>query len=169
VLVARCLAKLDQKREGKPHIRFLSFDHLPEYHDRTRVLLLQAGLVDRVELCLAPLADYSAPNGRTYPYYSCQERISAFAGAQPLAGLKVLAIIDGPPQATGEHARYPAGPLLASAFSGATLDILLDDLIREDERQVAKMWEEEFRAAGRICASRILKLQKQACLLEINP
>jgi hypothetical protein len=168
VLVARSLAKLDLKRPDKPPTRFLSFDHLPEYHDRTRDLLRQADLVDRVELCLAPLADYSAPNGRTYPYYSCQERISAFAGAQPLAGLKVLAIIDGPPQATGEHARYPAGPLLAKVFQEASLDLLLDDLIREDERQVAKMWEEEFQAAGRSCKSRILKLQKEACLLQVS-
>jgi hypothetical protein len=119
-------------------------------------------------LCLAPLAEYSAPNGRIYPYYSCHERLAAFASAQPLAGLKVLAIVDGPPQATGEHARYPAGPILAQAFSGTTLDILLDDLVREDERQVAKLWEEEFRAAGRACESRILKLQKEACLLQIH-
>jgi hypothetical protein len=168
LLVARCLAKLDPKRRGKPPTRFLSFDHLPEYHDRTRVLLLQAGLVDRVELCLAPLAAYPAPNGRTYPYYSCQERISAFAGAQPLAGLKVLAIIDGPPAVTGEYARYPAGPILAQAFCEASLDLLLDDLIREDEKQVAKMWEEEFRAAGRSCKSRILKLQKEACLFQVS-
>ena len=168
VLVARCLDKLDQKRQGKPPARFLSFDHLPGFHGRTLALLNQAGLADRVELCLAPLADYSAPNGRTYPYYTCQDRLAAFAAAQPLAGLKVLAIIDGPPAVTGEHARYPAGPILAQAFCEAALDILLDDLIREDERQVAKFWAEEFQAAGRSCGSRILKLQKEACLLEVR-
>jgi hypothetical protein len=168
VLVARCLDKLDQKRQGKPPARFLSFDHLPEFHGRTLALLNQAGLADRVELCLAPLADYSAPNGRTYPYYSCQERISAFACAQPIAGFKVLAIIDGPPAVTGEHARYPAGPILTQAFREASLDILLDDMIREDEKQVSKFWEEEFQAAGRSCESRILKLQKVACLLQVR-
>lgn len=168
VLVARSLDKLDQKRQGKPPIRFLSFDHLPEFQGRTLDLLKQAGLDDRVELCLAPLADYSAPNGRTYPYYSCQERISAFVGAQSIAGLKVLAIVDGPPAVTGEHARYPAGPILAQAFREVSLDILLDDLIREDEKQVAKFWEEEFHASGRSCKSRILKLQKEACLLQVR-
>ena len=168
VLVARCLDKLDQKRQGKPPARFLSFDHLPEFHGSTLALLKQAGLADRVELCLAPLADYSAPNGRNYPYYACHEHLAAFACAQPIAGFKVLAIIDGPPAVTGEHARYPAGPILAKAFSGATLDILLDDLVREDEKQVVKLWEDEFLAAGLSCALRILKLQKEACLLRIH-
>jgi predicted O-methyltransferase YrrM len=167
VLVASSLAKLDLKRQGKLPTRFLSFDHLPEYLDRTCDLLRQAGLDARVELFLAPLADYLAPNGCHYPYYACQERLLAFAGSQSLSGLKVLAIVDGPPQATCEHARYPAGPLLAQVFREASIDILLDDLIREDEKQVAKMWEEEFRAAGRTCESRILKLQKVAYLLRI--
>jgi hypothetical protein len=168
VLVARSLAKLDSKRQGKLPTRFLSFDHLPEYLDRTCDLLRQAGLDARVELFLAPLADYLAPNGCHYPYYACQERLLAFAGSQSLSGLKVLAIVDGPPQATGKHARYPAGPLLAQVFREASMDILMDDLIREDEKQVAKMWEEEFRAAGRTCESRILKLQKVACLLRVS-
>ncbi len=168
VLVARCLTNLDRKRHDKPPARFLSFDHLPKYYECTLALLQQAGLTDRVDLWLAPLVDYSAPNGRTYPYYACQERLDAFAGAQPLAGLKVLAIVDGPPQATGEHARYPAGPILVQAFPDASLDILLDDLIREDEQQVAKLWEEEFLAAGRTCSSQILKLQKSACLINIR-
>ena len=168
VLVARCLEKINRKRQGKALVRFLSFDHLPEFHGYTLALLQQAGLAERVELCLAPLADYSAPNGLTYTYYSCQERLSAFADAQPLAELKILAIVDGPPQSTGKHARYPAGPILARAFSAATLDIFLDDFIREDERQIATLWEDEFRAAGRYCASRILKLQKKACILHIH-
>jgi len=44
----------------------------------------------------------------------------------PPTGLRVLVIVDGPPAATGPHARYPAGPLVLQHFAGAQIDFLME-------------------------------------------
>jgi hypothetical protein len=165
VLVSRVLAQMASRQGAKPAAQFLSFDHLPEYYNRTQALLQLAKTRELVDLRLAPLTPYTAPNGKSYPYYSCQVAIQELAQHQPLQGLKVLAIIDGPPSGVGEHARYPAGPILMDAFKGASLDLLLDDYIRDDEKQIAKLWQADCEAIGFSCSMREIKLEKQACLV----
>ena len=168
VLVSRVLAQMASKPGAKTAAPFISFDHLTEYYNRTQALLDQARTREFAGLRLAPLEPYKAPNGKTYPYYSCQSAVREFAQKRADQALKVLAIVDGPPSNTGEHARYPAGPILMDAFKGCVLDLLLDDYIREDEKEVAKLWQADCEAVGLSCSLREIKLEKQACLVSVD-
>ena len=78
-------------------------------------------------------------------------------------------LVDGPPASTGEHARYPAVSAVTAALPLAALDILLDDLIREDEQQVARMWQDDLKAAGREAVAEVRKMEKDACLIRVQP
>lgn len=169
VVVARSLAKMIKRGRNEHSCRFVSFDHLEAYYQQTQAHLLQAGLADDVQLCLTPLQDWVAPNGITYPYYSCQSVLKGLASERSLDGLRVLVIVDGPPAATGEHARYPAGPLILQHFTGAHIDILLDDYIREDEKEIAQIWQAEIQEAGLTCSASTRQLEKAACLITIDP
>ncbi len=54
------------------------------------------------------------------------------------------------------------------AFKGASLDLLLDDYIRDDEKQIAKLWQADCEAIGFSCSMREIKLEKQACLVFVR-
>lgn len=168
VIMAKAIAKMAVRRQGKLPIDLVSFDHLEQYYAQTLSQLKQAGMVEVVQLHLAPLKDYVAVNGDTYSYYDCDETLARLAQHHPAAaGLRLLVIVDGPPAATGRHARYPAGPLVLSHFKGAEIDFLLDDYIRDDEKQVVKLWEDEFAAANLRYTTAERKLEKGACLIAI--
>jgi len=169
VIVARVLTKALRSQQGRSATRFVSFDHLGQYYEKTRSHLVQAGLEDTVQLMLAPLQDWQAPNGNTYPYYSCQVDLNSMAQKHDEAGRRVLVIVDGPPAATGKHARYPAGPLLLQQFTAAHIDILLDDYIRDDEKEVTRIWQTEMQATGREHNITELKFEKEACLISVSP
>ena len=58
-----------------------------------------------------------------------------------------LLFIDGPPADTGESARYPALPLFHSRLA-ADAAVVLDDLIRAEERSITDRWAEAFPDLG---------------------
>lgn len=107
-------------QQSKKQVDFISFDHLEHYYGQTRAQLEQAGLANVVQLVLASLQDWQAPDGNTQPYSSCQATLAALGKKHAVAGQRVLVIVDGPPAATGKHARYPAGPAHAGALCGYT-------------------------------------------------
>ncbi|QRN79239.1 MAG: class I SAM-dependent methyltransferase, partial [Nocardiopsis sp. BM-2018] len=55
-----------------------------------------------------------------------------------------LLFVDGPPQATGAQARYPAVPALLSHCTDDAV-IVLDDADRPDERALGDRWIAEHR------------------------
>ncbi|MDD2882982.1 MAG: hypothetical protein PHQ58_21430 [Rhodoferax sp.] len=165
VIVAKTLAKMTERRQPKPPVALLSFDHLERYYQQTLAQLTQAGLANAVQLELAPLQPYTAPNGNTYPYYTCQAALAALADKHPPKGLRVLVLVDGPPAATGPHARYPAAPTVLAAFIGAQIDFLLDDYIRDDEKEIAALWQAELTASQIKHTTTEIKLAKDACLI----
>lgn len=167
VVVAKALAKMAPRRMGKPAVAFASFDHLEQYYQQTQAMLKQAGLDGYVQLHHAPLQDWRAPSGHIYPYYACQEELARLAQQHIPVGLRVLVIVDGPPAATGTHARYPASPLVLQYFAGAHIDFLLDDFIRADEKEVAQQWQEEITAAHIPHTRTERKLEKDACLVQV--
>jgi hypothetical protein len=63
-------------------------------------------------------------------------------GALPPLAFDMLSI-DGPPQATGNLARYPAGPLLFPRLRAGAA-IFMDDADRPDERAILARWKNEF-------------------------
>lgn len=114
-IIAKTLAKMATKRSSKPPVDFVSFDHLEKYYQQNRAQLAHAGLADTVQLTLAPLKEWLAPNGNTYPYYAGQPTLAALAQKHPAAGLRLLVVVDGarlPPPAS-----IPATPLARSSCS----------------------------------------------------
>ena len=169
VIVAKALATMASREDGRAPTRFVSFEHLEPYYRQTRAHLQQVGLADNVQLVLAPLQDWLAPNGNTYAYYDCQAVLANLAQQYAGGVRRVLAIIDGPPAVTGKHARYPAGPLVVQHFVGARIDLVLDDYIREDEKEIAQLWQGELQAAGIVHRMSERKLEKGACLISVYP
>lgn len=167
VLIAKALAKIAARRQAKLTARQFAFEHLEEYKEKTLSALQSAGLADSVQLDLAPLQPYLAANGNVYPYYSCQETLVRLAQSLP-PGLRVLVMVDGPPGATGKHARYPALPVVHSCFIGARIDLLLDDYIRADEREIVQLWLHDLEKWGLVGSLLEKRLEKGACLISVR-
>jgi hypothetical protein len=169
VIIAKGIKKTMQRRHDSPDIKFVSFEHLEQYYKQTLARLQQVKLENSVELVLAPLQAWTAPSGNVYSYYSCEDHFEDLAKKYAKTGSRILAVVDGPPAATGKHARYPAAPLLLKHFAQAHIDILLDDYIRDDEKEVTKMWQAEMQSAYRSCGVTTRRFDKDACLISTSP
>lgn len=112
----------------------LSLEHDPVYARRTRRQLQLHGLADWAKVIDAPLHT-QAFGSREYLWYDC----SRLRLGQTIDML----VIDGPPQAVGELARYPAGPALFPHLAPGAA-IFLDDAARPGERAALQRWAEEF-------------------------
>lgn len=168
VLMAQALAKCCARTGAQKPAVQVAFEHLAPYHAQTLAHLVQAGVSDAVQLVHAPLADYQAPNGKIYPYYSCSEKLSKISKTIDLKTNKILVLVDGPPAATGKHARYPALPVVLCYFQGAAIDFLMDDYIRDDEKEIAVLWQQELAAANLAHTTSTKKLEKDACLISVS-
>ena len=147
----------------------VSFDHQEQFAQQTHSLLTHEGLDAFAEVIWAPLHDYTAPSGTVYPYYSCEERLAALSDKYKSASSRILVTVDGPPEATGKHARYPAFPLVMQYFAPAKIDFLLDDYCRGDETELAGMWQAACVAAGISCTVMERSCEKGALLLQVSP
>jgi len=168
VLIARALAKVAAKRENKRRAVQIAFEHLEEYRQHTLAGLRQAGLSDRVQLLLAPLVPYVAPNGATYLYYDCHQSLADLTRRLSASLHRVLVLVDGPPGRTGKHARFPALPVLLSYFPNDRLDIVMDDLGRTDEKEIAELWMADAKSRGLSAELVRLEVEKGACVITLN-
>lgn len=166
VLMATTLNRNSKRREGRARVVQVAFEHLDRYHAQTERQLAAAGLSDAVELQLAPLVPYRAVNGKSYSYYDCRPALATLAQTvAPPSKLRILVLVDGPPAATGEHARYPALSAVLEHFDGAHFDIVLDDYVRDDEKQIVQLWRADLEARGIEPTVLEKKLEKDACVL----
>lgn len=163
VLIAQALANV-QALTGKPSQQ-VTFEHLESYHAKTQTLLNTAGLANAVQLVHAPLAPYTAPNGITYSYYSCQETLNFLASIYAQTKPKILVVVDGPPGDTGPLARYPALHHVWPLFQGAGFDLLMDDYNRKDEKEAIKCWVREIKLKNKNFEQKIFNFEKNASLL----
>lgn len=169
VIIAKTIDKLSKRREGRKSVEFISFDHLDKYYQRTCDQLQQAGLRDTVSVEYLPLQDWQGADGVVQPYYKCESTLAALAKNYDVNQVRVLVIVDGPPTATAKHARYPAGPIILKYFGKARLiDILLDDFIRDDEKEIVNRWQAEMEAVGISFETEIRSFEKDACLIRID-
>lgn len=111
----------------------ISVDHDQRYAEITRAQIAKHGLESHVEVRLAPLRSVDIP-GHDAQWYDD----SKFGDIKDID----LLVIDGPPQSTGDYARYPALPLLIEKFANHA-HIVLDDASRADEQAIARRWCEE--------------------------
>lgn len=169
LLMAKVISHLKRKKRNDFATMQVAFEHLEQYYEETLCFLQQSDLDADVNLKLSPLNSYIAPNGIAYSYYSCSSELEALAKRFTVKDLKILLVVDGPPAATGNHARYPALPKVMEWFGQSKVDVLLDDYIREDEKEIVEMWLEDVKFLGLKVTMSHLKMEKDACFLSIKP
>ena len=117
-------------REHNLPTRIVALEHQPEWAEVTRRLLERHGVAEYAEVRLAPLAPTSLDDHET-PWYD----ESALADLSDIG----LVLVDGPPEGTGERARYPMVPLLRDRFA-PRCTILVDDTDRPGDADVVERW-----------------------------
>lgn len=112
--------------------RLVSLDHNRAFAERTTAILAWHDLSRVAEVRHAPLRPLSL-GGEEFQWYD----VEALAGVDHVD----LLVVDGPPGSTGPRARYPAVPVLQARLSASAV-VVLDDIDRPDEREVAQRWAE---------------------------
>lgn len=166
---AKVLTAWEKRGSPAKIVQAVTFEHLEQFLLQTKGILVQAGIGDQVNVVHAPLQEYTAPDGTTYQYYSCQESLAKLSRQYKSSASHILVIVDGPPGVTNKNARYPAFPLIMKYFAPAHIDFLLDDYIRNDEKELAGMWQAACATAGIEYAIIEKQLEKEALLLRIAP
>lgn len=119
--------------------RLVSVDHDPQYAAKTRAALAAHGLDGVAEVRDAPLQPVTV-DGTTYRWYDR----AAFADLSDVD----LLLVDGPPEATGPGARYPALPTLEHRLAD-TATVILDDANRRHESEALRRWTETVAGLAR--------------------
>lgn len=167
-IIARSLLYLEERLGSTGKVcEQISFEHIEDYRDATLNTLRQSGINEASIVALTPLCPYTAPDGNTYSYYDCSSLLSEMLRLSGARTNNVLAVVDGPPGVTGKHARYPALPILLSKLRGVTIDILLDDYDRQDEKEIVEKWKHEIDENGLRFSSEEIVSEKGALLLRV--
>ena len=127
LVAAYCL-----KRLGTGYI--VSLDHDLGFADISAENVRKHHLEDYAEVVFAPLKEVVV-HDQSWSWYdiSCLKDIEVVD----------MLIIDGPPRRTQKLARYPAVPILLDKLNENTV-IVVDDTDRADEKEILRMWLEEF-------------------------
>jgi hypothetical protein len=168
-LMAKTLAAIAERQPTRAKPKQVAFEHLAHYYQKTLLIMQQSGLAHAVDLQHAPLVPYQGPDGATYSYYECEEKLRDISVDCALTtAFRIFILVDGPPDITGIHARYPALHVVLKYFAGAQIDIVLDDYKRPDEEEVVNKWLKELVLKKIPHELVIEKLEKGACMLRIN-
>lgn len=116
-----------------------TFEHDKLYLHKTQAMLAAQGLLEWVSLHHAPLVDWQDDSGQ-YLYYDCDPALVALAKQLGEQSKRVLVLVDGPPGATCDNARYPAVPHVFKHFARHEVDVVLDDAHRPEEKSVIELW-----------------------------
>jgi hypothetical protein len=170
LIIAEALRRSSGWRESAVPVPQVAFEHLDLYHQKTMAMLKHAQAENAARVVLSPLVDeiFKCRRNLSYRYYECQALLNEVAASCGESAKKILVFVDGPPGATGKHARYPALPLVLPCFPAAAIDVLLDDYQRDDEQEIVAMWIEDLDALGRQFQLKKLKLERGACVVEIQ-
>lgn len=166
VLIAKALYYKAQHSPSKKTARFVSFEHLETFQQQTLRDLKRKQLDYRVDLQLAPLIRQKFDDDAEYDYYDCKRYLARLS--RQFNGKKILVFVDGPPAATGPHARYPALPVVMACIKPDRMDILLDDYIRQDEKEIVQRWLALLAQQGKNFTSDEIRLEKDAFLIRIE-
>ncbi|KAB0583797.1 class I SAM-dependent methyltransferase [Comamonas kerstersii] len=122
----------------------VTFEHNQLYHEKTQKMLRTRKLDGYVSLIHAPLIDWK-DECQDYLYYDCQSILEDLAEKYKSQKIKILVLVDGPPGATCKNARYPAVPIIFNAFAKQSIDIVLDDASRPEEKATIDLWREFYK------------------------
>jgi hypothetical protein len=111
-----------------------ALEHEEHWMALTMKALAQQGVLHRAKILHAPLVETKIESEQ-WMWYDL--------GAVDLPDRAEILLVDGPPQSTGDLARYPALPLLIDRLSSDAV-IFLDDGIRPDEQTALGRWLEEI-------------------------
>jgi predicted O-methyltransferase YrrM len=115
--------------------RIVSLDHQEKYAAKTRRQLELHGLSAIATVVYAPLKDHSVA-GKKWKWYDLENAETAAIN---------LMIVDGPPADIQPLSRYPALPLLEHRLAPGAI-LMMDDVRREDEKEILKAWQREYPA-----------------------
>jgi len=118
--------------------KLISLDHSVEYAEKTRLELKRLGLTEFADVRVGTLEEVEI-SGAKFTWYS----VSVLEGIDSVDML----MVDGPPGASGELARYPAVPLLASSLRPSAY-VIVDDAKRPMEKKIMNRWRREFKELG---------------------
>lgn len=165
ILFANALKNKRKKSKNSKKIRQVSFDHNEKYYNQTRKSLKSNKLLKGVELIHAPLEECKL-NEEMFMYYSCREKFQELKDDESIQSILVL--VDGPPGATGPLARFPALSYLLEAFKGKRIHLVLDDYNREEEKNIAKKWEQSLEKMSMSFISESIPSEKGLYFCQIN-
>jgi len=131
--------------------QIVALEHDPVFADATSQLLEECGVDQVAEVRLAPLSEVTLGDFTGYWYAP-----SALEGLADIG----LVFVDGPPQSVGEFSRYPALPMMSSKLAPRAT-VVLDDLVRDEEKRIAERWLTEFPNA----AQTVLSVEKGAAVI----
>ena len=125
--------------------RLVAIEHEARYAELSRDLIAAHGLDDVVEIRHAPLTEVKPELAAAEPEGPV-ESAPLWYDLSRLGDLRRIGLlfVDGPPQATGAQARYPAVPALLPHCTDDAV-IVLDDADRPDERALGDRWVTEHR------------------------
>jgi hypothetical protein len=121
--------------KGKGTGKVIAIEHSKNYYEATKKLITEHQLGKWCNVYFCPLRSYTI-NGKKWLWYD----ISDIDFPKNISTIS----IDGPPGDTQDLARYPAPHILKKHISKNTT-LFLDDANREQEKEIAKRWVEEFR------------------------
>ena len=110
-----------------------SLENGREFVDKTRQHLTEHQLDGYCDVINSPLIERNL-NGELYQWYDLKDL--------PEDKIDML-VIDGPPGFIQKKSRYPALPLLYGSLKQNCI-VLLDDAAREDEKEIIKLWLQEY-------------------------
>lgn len=127
ILIAKTMEILNKKYEH------FAIDHEKRFLDLSKQYAKLNGVADKIQFLECPLGEVEGIEGVWYKGLKNQ-----FGGKQI-----DLLIVDGPPAGVQKHARYPALSMLYPYLS-QNCTVILDDTCREDEKEIALKWADEF-------------------------
>lgn len=123
IWLAKALAKMGGGR-------LVSVEHQLAFAEDVRALLVTEQLGDWATVFHAPLQHVKI-GGREFNWYSIKD--------VELPEIIDVLLVDGPPGAVGDKARYPALPLLKARLASGSV-VILDDTHRKDEAETLASW-----------------------------
>ncbi|MBB5212310.1 class I SAM-dependent methyltransferase [Microbulbifer hydrolyticus] len=155
----------ENQKECSPKV--ITFEHHDDYLKKTADILASHGVQAFVDLVHAPLVEQTV-DSESYIFYDCSQKLFEMAALDKGIKQKVVVLIDGPPGATCDNARYPALPVLLDYMAGHEIFVILDDYDRPEEHEIVEKWKALLDKREIPYSFQRLPFEKGAALLKIN-